>query len=165
MTTAEHEKPECKGPSLKTEKWTDISSALERIGFVVAPIRGVSMQPLLTAGRDTVKIVPYALNEDPKRDDIALFRRKNGALVLHRVIKKKKDRYFIRGDNCLKSEHIPRTQILGRAEGIYLNGEYHPCTAPEIRRYAARQRVTLPFRTFRVYGRKALHKLTGRGKK
>ena len=164
MESAEEKRPEGTGPALKTEKSLNIAGALERIGFAVVPIKGVSMMPLLRAGRDTVKIVPYAPGEEPKRDDITLFRRKNGDTVLHRTVKKKKNVFYIRGDNCTYSEHIRREQILGRAEGIFLDGEYHACTEPVIRRFAARQRLTLPFRAFRAYGRKALRMLTGRGK-
>ena len=161
----EEKMPKDKGTALKTEKWTDIAVVLERIGFVVVPIRGVSMMPLLREGKDNVKIVPYAPGEEPKRDDITLFRRKNGDTVLHRTVKKKKDVFYIRGDNCIHSEHIRKEQILGRAEGIFLGYEYHPCTAPEIRRFASRQRFTLPFRTFRAYGYGVLHKLMGKSGK
>ena len=59
-------------------------------------IKGTSMLPLLQQGKDSVMLKsPSSL----KKNDIILYRRANGAYVLHRIIKIKRNRLFICGDN------------------------------------------------------------------
>ena len=47
--------------------------------------RGVSMQPMLIQGRDTVTLAP--VDRELKKYDLPLYRRDNGAFVLHRIVK------------------------------------------------------------------------------
>lgn len=65
--------------------------------------RGYSMYPLLIPGRDRVTIVPLS-GRKLKKGDIALFRRKGSKLVLHRIVRIKRDRtgerlFYFCGDN------------------------------------------------------------------
>ena len=56
---------------------------LEDVSAVPLVISGTSMTPFLFHGRDTVLL--SKLSVPPKRGDMLLYRRDNGAYVLHRV--------------------------------------------------------------------------------
>lgn len=84
---------------------------------------GNSMLPLIRPCVDTVLI-----KEPPaklKKYDLPLYRRPDGAFVLHRIVGVKKDTYTMRGDNQNVLERdVKREQILAIAIGMYKNGEY-----------------------------------------
>lgn len=84
---------------------------------------GNSMLPLIRPGVDSVVIkqVPARV----KKYDLPLYRREDGAFVLHRVVGVRKGTYTMRGDNQNVLERdIKREQILAVAIGMYKNGEY-----------------------------------------
>lgn len=77
----------------------------------ILKIRGTSMFPLLRNQKDSVRLNP--ITEELKKKDIVLYRRKNGAYVLHRIIKIKDGVYSMVGDNQRIIETpIYRDQIL-----------------------------------------------------
>lgn len=63
---------------------------------------GVSMLPLIKAGRDSVVLKKN--NTKLKKYDVALYRRKNGQFVLHRVVGFYNDEYVMCGDNQFAHE-------------------------------------------------------------
>ena len=63
---------------------------------VTLTVTGNSMEPFLFDGTD--KVILQKIKEPPKRGDIVFYRRKNGAYVLHRVVRKKGDIYYFSGD-------------------------------------------------------------------
>ena len=63
--------------------------ALETQGFIIAPVVGDSMLPMLDEKKDSVKIVPA--KGILQRYDLPLYRRPGGKLVLHRIIEVKKN--------------------------------------------------------------------------
>lgn len=74
--------------------------------------RGSSMEPLFIQERDKIVLAP--LPDKIKKYDIILYKRKNGAFVLHRIIGKKEDGYVFRGDNQFVNEYGIRTeQMIG----------------------------------------------------
>ncbi len=77
---------------------------------------GSSMRPLLTERKTHVNISPIG---DVKNGDILLYIRKNGALVLHRCIKRDAEHYYMRGDNTVGLEKIKKEQAVGRVTHIY----------------------------------------------
>ncbi|MBR1771553.1 MAG: S24/S26 family peptidase [Lachnospiraceae bacterium] len=84
--------------------------------------QGYSMYPLLVPGRDQVVIVP-ATKEQYKRGDVVLYRRDGGILVLHRIWKRKKDGYYMVGDNQKEIEGpLRRDQILGEMVCVIRRG-------------------------------------------
>lgn len=141
---------------------TAVEKTLADNGYIVHSIHGVSMLPLLRQDMDAVHLVP--IRGILTRDDIALFKRTDGALVLHRVVKVLPDAYIIRGDNCLRNEYVAATQVIGVAQGVYRDGQYCPCTEPTIRRYATRQRISLPLRRLRHFLGRIKRKLFGKEK-
>ena len=82
---------------------------------------GTSMLPTLRAGVDTVVL---ALPRGRLRKyDIALYRRKNGQYVLHRVIKSK-EKYTFTGDNQFYNEkNIEESQIIALCVAYIRDGK------------------------------------------
>lgn len=73
--------------------------------------RGISMLPMLRQGRDTVTLAP--VDRELKKYDIPLYRRDNGAFVLHRIVKVG-DTLTCIGDNQYEPEYgIRMDQVIG----------------------------------------------------
>lgn len=111
----------------------NIRQALEKYGKIVQPIRGISMLPMLEEGKDAVELV--AVNGPLNKYDLPLYRRKNGQLVLHRIIAVKKNYYLICGDNSMAVEKVPRESILAVASGFFKDGKYVSCQDEEYLAY------------------------------
>ncbi|MBE6648284.1 MAG: hypothetical protein E7614_02045 [Ruminococcaceae bacterium] len=113
-----------------------IEEALSEQGKCVFPVKGTSMLPLLRQERDTVVVVP--LCEMAEKYDVVLFRMKEN-YILHRVIKIKKDRYIICGDNCISKEVVPFGSVIGVAVGFNINGNYVSVDDEEYVKYSKKQ--------------------------
>ncbi|MBQ7115768.1 MAG: S24/S26 family peptidase [Clostridia bacterium] len=87
------------------------------------PITGTSMNPLLYQNRDFVKIVKPDL--PLKTGDIPLYRRNDGAFVLHRVVGiKENGEYIMCGDNQFVLEYgITDKNIIGVAKKLIIDGK------------------------------------------
>ena len=87
------------------------------------PITGTSMNPLLYQNRDFVKIVKPTL--PLTLGDIPLYRRADGAFVLHRVVGiKEKGEYVMCGDNQFILEYgITDKNIIGIAKILVIDGK------------------------------------------
>lgn len=103
----------------------DILNVLQRDEKVLCIPRGISMWPMLIHRRDAILI--EKLTEKIKINDVVLFRRKSGQLVLHRVVGIKDGVYNIRGDNCPTGEIVRREQIYGILKGFYKGERYIDC--------------------------------------
>lgn len=90
-----------------------IEEALNNDKTFTIPITGTSMLPLLVQGRDTVTL--KKCDAPLKKGDLPLYRRKDGAFVLHRVVQVNSDNsYTMCGDNqFLKEKGIEHSQIIG----------------------------------------------------
>ena len=66
-----------------------LEETLKKNGILVYTDKGDSMMPLLRENKDLMII--RTLSEPPKKSDAVLFKRPNGALVLHRIVKANKD--------------------------------------------------------------------------
>ena len=99
------------------------------------PITGTSMNPLLYQNRDFVKIQKPTL--PLKKGDIPLYRRKDGAFVLHRVVDiKENGEYVMCGDNQFEIERgIKREQIIGYVSVIYRGDKGISISSPLYRLY------------------------------
>ena len=87
-----------------------IEQAIESTGKCVCPTFGVSMQPMLKQGRDSVVIVKKTERLDV--GDVALYKRED-TLVLHRVIAVFEGGYVMRGDNTTASETVLEDDVIG----------------------------------------------------
>ncbi len=102
-----------------------LEEALGAAGYLVRPVEGDSMMPMLDQRRDFVKIVP--LSAPLKKYDLPLYRRPSGQYVLHRVIAVCKKYCVTCGDNRWKSEKVPYAWLVGVTEGFYKDGKYISC--------------------------------------
>ena len=103
----------------------NIEQCLKDIGFAVVSISGTSMWPLLKEGKSQVQLVS-GRTKQLKKGDIVLYRRKDGTLVLHRIVKVgEKDTFLVCGDHQWKlDEQVEEDQILAAAQGFFMNGRY-----------------------------------------
>ena len=77
---------------------------------------GKSMLPTILPGIDTVSV---SAPDDLKKYDIILYRRKNGKIVLHRIVIAHKGYYVLCGDNQFQLEYpITKEQIIGKLSRI-----------------------------------------------
>ena len=84
--------------------------------------QGYSMYPLIVPGRDSVVIAP-ATAAFYRRGDVVLFRSTDKKLTLHRVLRRKKNAYYMVGDNQKEPEGpITRGQSIGVLTKIIRNG-------------------------------------------
>ena len=97
---------------------SSIKQSIEDNGFIFTEFKGTSMNPLLKEGRDKI-----CLEKPPKRlkkGDVALYVRKDGTHVLHRVYKVLNVSYVFWGDNQLILEYgIEDEDVLAVCTGFY----------------------------------------------
>lgn len=94
---------------------------------------GTSMLPMLREGRDSVVLSPAP--ERLRKYDLPLYRRDNGAYVLHRVTEAGQD-YTCIGDNQFIPEPgVRRDQVIAVVTGFRRNGRDHTVTEPGYRLY------------------------------
>ena len=102
----------------------NIEQCLQELGYAVVPVRGTSMWPLLKEGKTRVQ-VEVKEGKQVRKGDIVLYRRKDGTLVLHRIIKVEYDTFLVCGDHQWKQmEQVQEEQILAVAQGFFKNGNY-----------------------------------------
>ena len=102
----------------------NIEQCLQELGYAVVPVRGTSMWPLLKEGKTRVQVEAKE-GKQVRKGDIVLYRRKNGTLVLHRIIKVEDDTFLVCGDHQWKQmEQVQEEQILAVAQGFFKNGNY-----------------------------------------
>lgn len=95
--------------------------ALETRGSFVVPAKGESMRPLIRPGRDLVEISRKGPDRC-KKHDVALYRR-DGKVVLHRVLQVRPDDYVMAGDHqIMKETGVTDEQILGVLSAVIRNG-------------------------------------------
>ncbi len=110
----------------------DVADSIEKTindgGAVSLVVTGNSMSPFLKDGRDTV-ILEKCSEKDFARGKILLFKRQNGALVLHRVRKVLTDnRLEMNGDAQYWCETVEKSQVIGVVTKIFREGKELPCT-------------------------------------
>lgn len=97
-----------------------VEKLLERDGRYVGGFHGGSMRPMLKSERDSVLILP--VTRPYRKYDVLLYRSpKPGKLVLHRVVKIRRDgSVVIRGDNCYFDEtDVTPDRVVGILGGYY----------------------------------------------
>ncbi len=122
-----------------------IEEQLRQDGFVLTLSVGVSMKPMLT--QQTEQLLIEKLTAEPKENDVVLFRRSTGQYVLHRVIRRTKVHYRIRGDNCCRTEKVHPQQIIGILKGFYKGDKFINCeTDKGYKAYVILWRISYPLR-------------------
>ncbi len=116
---------------LYTNGWSDSFLPLLKEGkmLTITPI-GTSMFPLFTDPNDQA-ILAYVNIEKLHRGDVILYRRNNGMLVLHRIVKKTNDTFYMTGDNQTKIEGpLYANQIYAVMAAFYRKGHLISCKNP-----------------------------------
>ncbi len=111
-----------------------ITETLESGGEFTLPVTGTSMLPLLREKRDSVQLararVPLYIG------DLPLYRRADGAFVLHRVVGKDENGYVMCGDNQFDLErNITDGMIVGVVVKINRDGRMFSVSTPLYRTY------------------------------
>ena len=103
----------------------NIERSIKELGYAVAPITGTSMLPLLKEGRDRVELEPCS-QERLKKGDVVLYKKNDGTLVLHRIIKTENREFFtVLGDHQFNNaERVNKNQIIAVACGFFIKGRY-----------------------------------------
>ena len=103
----------------------NIERSINELGYAVAPIAGTSMMPLLKEGRDRVELEPCS-QERLKKGNVVLYKKNDGTLVLHRIIKTENREFFtVLGDHQFKNaERVNKNQIIAVACGFFIKGRY-----------------------------------------
>lgn len=103
----------------------NIERSIKELGYAVVPITGTSMLPLLKEGRDRVELEPCS-QERLKKGDVVLYKKNDGTLVLHRIIKTENREFFtVLGDHQFKNaERVNKNQIIAVACGFFIKGRY-----------------------------------------
>ena len=113
---------------------TTFEAELARKGTITYTCKGVSMLPLLRQQRDLFTITKR--DGRCKKYDVVLYKRYDGAYVLHRVIKILPDGYIILGDNCLNKEYgITDNDILGVMTSFVRDGKEYSVSSKGYRLY------------------------------
>ena len=127
----------------------DITPVIEQLindgSDINITVTGTSMFPMLRSREDSVVITkaPGVL----KKYDLPLYKRDNGEYILHRIIKRKPDCYFMNGDNQYFVEKgITQNQIVGIVKGFYRKGKYFEVTHTGYRIYCRFWVAIRPFR-------------------
>ena len=105
--------------------------------------RGTSMLPMLKEGRDSVSIVSPCVRA-PKVGEVILYRRKNGAFVLHRAVRMARDGSFVCcGDNqTILERGVLRESIIGVLDGYYKDGRWISADDAEYKKYVRKRMRT-----------------------
>ncbi len=100
-----------------------IREVLDNNGTFTLTITGSSMYPFILGGRDQVTLSP--VREKLKKNDLPLYRRRNGQFVLHRVVKVHKDgTYTCCGDHQWQLEKgLHHEQMVGIATSYVRKGK------------------------------------------
>ncbi len=111
-----------------------IEDALKENKTFTLPITGTSMLPLLVQGRDTVEL--SRIDSPLKIGDLPLYRRKDGAFVLHRIVGIENGKYTMCGDNqFILEKGIEPEQLIGVVTSITRNGKKFSVTEPKYVKY------------------------------
>ena len=137
-----------------SELFPEIRQTLEQGGQFRLRITGTSMVPTIRGGRDSVTLVRPP--EKLQKNDLPLYRRRDGHFVLHRVVALAPDgTYTMCGDHQWKLEPgIRQDQIVALVQSIERKGRAFSVDNGHYRRWVRFWVWALPLRRFffRLYG-------------
>lgn len=131
---------------------TKFEHEIQSNGYIVFTNEGDSMMPLLRQHRDIMVI--RKITEPLKKYDAVLFKRPNGAYVLHRIVKVcGMGQYRIAGDNRSFSELIPEEWIIGILTEVIKDGKHISVESEEYKAYVK----TVPKRRLKLKIKKHIY--------
>lgn len=111
-----------------SEQVSNYISELMKNGVIAFVPSGNSMWPTLKNKGQSV--IVKKKTEKLRAMDVALYCRKNGANVLHRVIKSTENGYVMCGDSQFVLENVEEDMVYGVMEGFYRGKTYVAATDP-----------------------------------
>lgn len=132
-----------------TEKTTcDYAEELVKNRVIAFVPSGNSMWPTLKNKGQSV-IVKYKTDK-LKPMDVALYRRENGANVLHRVMRATETGYVMCGDSQFTLENVKEENVYGVMSGFYRGKRYIETSDPEYKERVLKWYSSEKRRKFRV---------------
>lgn len=114
----------------KKENTIDIEQLLKQGTIIRIKPQGYSMYPLFIPGRDEAVIEQVPISS-LKKNDVILYRRYHGILVLHRICKITSDGFYLVGDNQSQVEGpLHADQIHGKLISFVRNGKTYSVKNP-----------------------------------
>ena len=136
---------------------------MENGGRARLTVTGGSMLPMLHPHRDAVELVMPQTT--PEKGDIILYRRENGAYVLHRIIRVCEDGYLCSGDNQVMREPVKPEQILAVTVSFTRKGKHRTLDSFGYRLYKGFWQLTFPLRGIYLAIRRPLGRLCRKWKR
>ena len=126
-------------------------------GRCMLPVTGSSMLPALRQGRDAAVLERRSVG----RGDVILYRRENGAFILHRIVGERSGAWLCCGDNQWQSEAVPKDRVLAAVSAVRRGGAEWSVDRPAWRLWSALWVGLFPLRRPLI----ALRRLAGNLKK
>ena len=126
----------------------DLEQLLRDGNIIRIKPQGYSMYPLFIPGRDEA-LIQQTSATNCRRNDVVLYRRDQGILVLHRICRITEDGFFMVGDNQWEIEGPLRSdQIIGKLVAFVRNGREISVQNPVYRFLSSLWLLMLPVRHF-----------------
>ena len=126
----------------------DLEQLLREGNIIRIKPQGYSMYPLFIPGRDEA-LIQKTDYTDCHRNDVVLYRRDQGILVLHRICRVASDGFYMVGDNQFEVEGPLRPdQLRGRLIAFIHNGKEISVKNPVYRFLSSLWLGMLPLRPF-----------------
>lgn len=123
-----------------------ITELLNKNISVKMKISGKSMIPMMYPDCDSVKLIPI-VNEDIAKDDVVLYRRNSGQLVLHRVWRVYEDKVDCIGDAQIAIEKgVLKASVMAKVIEFSRRGVSHCINDKRYIMYCKIWRISKPFR-------------------
>ncbi len=134
-----------------------IDRALSSGGIFTFTPNGTSMLPLLRPGEDSVELTAP---DGAGTGDIVLYKRENGAYVLHRIVSERDGSFVMCGDNQYKLEYgIKPEQIVALVSAINRDGEHIERGSDRLKKYERRLPFMRKSKKIRTETRRLLSKI------
>lgn len=135
-------------PTTPNSDKIDLEQLLRDGNIIRIRPQGYSMYPLFIPGRDEA-LIQQADSTDCRRNDVVLYRRDQGILVLHRICQVTSDGFYMVGDNQFEVEGPLRPdQLRGRLIAFIHNGKEISVKNPVYRFLSSLWLGMLPLRPF-----------------
>ena len=126
----------------------DLEQLLREGNIIRIKPQGYSMYPLFIPGRDEA-LIQQAEAETCHRNDVVLYRRDQGILVLHRICKVTSQGFYMVGDNqCEVEGPLRPDQIIGKLIAVNRNSREFSVKVPLYKLCSSLWLFMLPIRPF-----------------
>ena len=135
-------------PTTPNSDKIDLEQLLRDGNIIRIRPQGYSMYPLFIPGRDEA-LIQQADSTDCRRNDVVLYRRDQGILVLHRICRITSDGFYMVGDNQYEVEGpLRQDQIIGKLIAVNRSGKEFTVENPFYKFVSSLWLFMLPVRPF-----------------